>query len=148
MKIETELLVLTREHHSSLVLANKAINVARSKDEAKITSLSVQISQSFEASFAPHFKTEEAFIFKPLIASDADCQDTCLHLIQEHQALNRLAADLADHPEELLSFGELLKQHTRTEDRTLFSNIKYLSVSQRQQLAQASEQHKPLERFF
>ncbi len=144
MKISPELLILTREHHISLSLGNKAVNTAKSKNNADIEDLCLQISKTFRESFHMHFETEESTIFAPLKGKSSEIDALCERLIKEHQQLYQLAEGLVEHPHHLAEFGELLKTHSRIEDRELFPHIDLLSTSERQAVLKASEKHLPV----
>ncbi|NOY16352.1 MAG: hemerythrin domain-containing protein [Gammaproteobacteria bacterium] len=148
MKIEKELLILAREHHVSLVLANRVINTVASKNQAEISALCLNINKYFAESFKDHFETEETLILYPLMSIDKNSEDICKRLIKEHNDLIYLSSSLADKPELLLEFGQLLRQHTRAEDREIFPNITALSRKQLQAIAESSEKHKRIEEFF
>ncbi len=60
---------------------------------------------------------------------DDNSEDICKRLMKEHKYLIYLSSSLADKPELLFEFGQLLKLHTRTEDRELFPNINTLSIN-------------------
>ncbi|WP_340689628.1 DUF2201 family putative metallopeptidase [Candidatus Ruthia endofausta] len=64
-------------------------------------------------------------------------------MIDEHQRLYKLAKDLPNHPEYLLSFGGLLKSHSRLEDRQLFLKIE-LSDSEKFAIIKSSLYHTPM----
>jgi len=126
MKIAPELIALAREHHQSLVLASRAIRLAKSGDELAIKDLCLTIHQTFKDNFSEHFSTEEETVFKPMMLEDEQFTDMCECLMAEHIALFQLADDLLREPDNLLAFGELLKKHTRMEDRQLFPHFSIL----------------------
>lgn len=68
----------------------------------------------------------------------------CNQLIDEHQQLYQLAQDLPNHPEYLLTFGSLLKSHSRLEDRQLFPKIDLLSDSEKLAIIKSSSCHTPM----
>ncbi|MDC9714792.1 MAG: hemerythrin domain-containing protein [Gammaproteobacteria bacterium] len=115
MKIPKQLIALTKEHHLSLSLANKAINAKKLGNEVAICQ---QIAENFEQDFLSHFNFEEQYIL-PLLTQNN--QPDCQRIISEHRQLLRLAKDI--NTDNLLKFGELLKTHTRFEDRVLFKQI-------------------------
>ncbi len=141
MKVADELLVLAKEHHISLALGNKAVNVAKSGSLTEIDALCLQISTTFRASFQTHFETEEKAIFTPLKGKSAELDALCTRLINEHQKLYQLAQALVEKPDLLAEFGTLLKTHTRAEDRELFPNIALLTNGQRKNIKQLSAKH-------
>jgi len=141
MQVADELLILTREHHTALSLANKCINAVKSKDKVEIQALCLNISENFEMDFSEHFDTEEATIFAFLSEKTAKLAQLCSQLTLEHQALYKMAAGLVQNPESLEKFSKLLKSHARLENRELFPNIELLSLSQRQEILISSTKH-------
>ncbi len=63
MKRITQLQPLSKEHHQSLVLSQKAINTAQQGDEKQIAEFCQQIVQSYPGDWKIHFKIEEDSIF-------------------------------------------------------------------------------------
>ncbi|MBT3276564.1 hemerythrin domain-containing protein [Candidatus Thioglobus sp.] len=141
MKIASELLILTREHHTALSLGNKCVNSAKRNDQQEISELCLKISENFKMDFHEHFDTEESTIFVFLSDKSTELTQLCEQLTQEHQELYDLAENLPKNPQTLEKFGKLLKSHARTEDRQLFPNIELLSSSQRQAILDSSTQH-------
>ncbi|SMN13814.1 hypothetical protein BHECKSOX2_1005 [Bathymodiolus heckerae thiotrophic gill symbiont] len=115
MKIPKQLITLTKEHHLSLSLANKAINAKKLDNEMAICQ---QIAKNFKRDFLSHFSFEEQYIL-PLLKQNN--QQDCQRIINEHKQLLKLAKDI--NANNLLEFGALLKTHTRFEDRVLFKQI-------------------------
>lgn len=142
MKIATELLTLTREHHTSLSLANKCVNTVKSSDNKAIQALCLSISKSFKPDFFEHFETEETTIFKPLMNKTSSLSILCKQLISEHQQLYQMADNLPENPASLLEFGQLLKSHTRMEDKEVFPNINLLSENEKRVIVISSEKHR------
>ena len=141
MKIAGELLILTREHHSALSLANKCVNAVKAKNEVEIQILCEKISQNFKMDFSEHFETEESTIFAFLSEKSADLARLCDDLTLEHQQLYKIAGELLDQPDSLEKFGKLLKSHARLENRQLFPNIDLLSPKQRREILNSSAKH-------
>lgn len=141
MKPSVELLTLVKEHQLSLVLANKAINTAKSADKLAIQKLCNYIAAHFEQSFMVHFQTEERTIFTPLMHADSALIAVCKKLKNEHCELLSLAKILPKQPELLTGFGQMLQSHTRVEDRELFPHVAQLSPKQRQMIVSSSQQH-------
>ncbi|RUA04081.1 MAG: hypothetical protein DSY43_07145 [Gammaproteobacteria bacterium] len=144
MKIANELLTLTREHHISLSLGNKCVNTAKSNNNTEIKKLCTQVSKVFRKTFAEHFETEELTIFTPLKGKSDALLKLCNQLFDEHQQLYSLAESLHNHPERLLNFGNLLKSHSRLEDRELFPKINLLSDNEKLNILKSSLSHKPI----
>ena len=141
MIVAGELLILTREHHSALSLANKCVNAVKAKNEAEIQILCKKISENFEMDFSEHFNTEESTIFTFLREKSTDLAQLCDQLTLEHQQLYKIASELTNNPESLEKFGKLLKSHARLENRELFPNIDLLSPAQRREILNSSAKH-------
>ncbi len=137
MKRIEQLQPLSKEHHLSLLLAQKAIKTARSGDSDLITTLCQEIINDYDALWRVHFQIEEDSIFL-LIKNKAhnnldpktkknliDATQLCKQLSQEHLTMNHYYEQMKSKGNDNLAtlleqFGELLKEHTRTEERLLF----------------------------
>jgi hemerythrin-like domain-containing protein len=136
MKIIPEIKSLTREHHTSLTLANQCINTAKLKTAKEQNSLYDEISKTFESDFHNHFLIEETFIFQPLIEQDTPLKEVVLQLKSEHKILLNQSKNINNN-KDLIEFGTLLKEHTRLEDREVFPQLtQYLSTEQLQKIQQ------------
>ncbi len=137
MKRIAALQPLSREHHQSLLLAQKAIKTAASNDSQAIAQLCQAIVHDYEDTWQVHFKIEEDSIFTLIAqkqlgdnASQEDnerlmmCKNLCEQLQQEHAKMNAYYQQMKTGDKSigviLAAFGHLLKQHTRTEERQLF----------------------------
>ncbi len=125
MKIPKELISLTREHHQSLCMANKAINTSKSNDAKSIAALCEELCNSFETQLLAHFTFEEDVLL-PLLYEHYPHE--CERIKKEHKKLIILANNL--NADTLLEFGELLKTHTRFEDRELFTYMSQENLAQ------------------
>ena len=132
MKRIEQLHPLSKEHHQSLVLAQKAIKVNKSGDMNLISGLCQEIINDYPAVWKVHFQIEEDSIFQ-LFDLDSEVTNNtsrqkdrgitqlCEKLKQEHLTMNSYYEQMKSGDYTLLGkFGELLKQHTRTEERELF----------------------------
>lgn len=132
MKRINQLHPLSKEHHQSLVLAQKAIKASRSKNTDTISILCQKIINEYPDVWKVHFQIEEESIFQILLerynGTNTDSQQDekevvqlCKKLQQEHLTMNHYYEQMKAGNYTLLGkFGELLKQHTRTEERQLF----------------------------
>lgn len=105
MKIAPELVTLTREHHISLSLSNRCVNLAKIKDKTNINALCLAISHHFETTFKSHFETEEQTLFTPLKNKSGALNNLCEQLEKEHQQLLQMAKSLKTNPELLLGLA-------------------------------------------
>ena len=129
MKRIKQLHSLSQEHHLSLVLSMQSIKTAQSQDSEAIAILCTQIKSSFDERWEVHFQKEERTIFtiiqdhylEQITSAQAALVDT---LLEQHQQMRHIAKTInPSKPEELQAFGELLKTHTRLEERDLFPFI-------------------------
>ncbi len=133
MKIIPEIIGLAREHHQSLLLANKCINAEKSKQAEEIAGLCQQITETFSRDFLRHFDVEEQFVFNLL--NDTPLYSKVSQLKKEHKILLNLAKELQQKPSLLSEFGLLLKNHTRMEDREVFPFLtEFLTMQQLQDI--------------
>lgn len=117
MRRTQELIALTREHHSALVLARRAIVAARETSAAR--ALAAELAQIFARELEPHFQIEEQRLLQPL--RDAGESARAARTLDEHRQLRALAQVVAKgDAASLSSFGLLLEAHVRYEERELF----------------------------
>ncbi|CAC9592066.1 hypothetical protein [uncultured Gammaproteobacteria bacterium] len=141
MQVAGELLILTREHHTALSLANKCINTVKSENADEVSQLCLKISENFEMDYSEHFNTEESTIFAFLSIKTDELAQLCTQLTSEHQELYKMASELIEKPQLLEKFGKLLKSHARLENRELFPKIELLSATQRREILLSSANH-------
>lgn len=140
MKRIEQLQSLSREHHQSLILAQKAIKVSAEGESSAIAELCQDIVNEYNDVWRVHFQIEEESIFS-LFKNKAEGNDSetealqlCQQLYQEHQTLNDYYEQMKSSEFPLLGvllgkFGVLLKEHTRTEERQLFPLLEELLSS-------------------
>jgi hemerythrin superfamily protein len=104
MKRHPQLQPLSREHHHALVLARRATR-------GDLTAHDVR--RAFDEALAAHFATEEEWLLPALRALGAD--DLADRTQREHDAIRAAIAE-----EEVMTFGRLLADHVRFEERELF----------------------------
>ncbi len=121
MKRSKQLYPLSMEHHLSLSLGNKAVKAARSGDQDAIARLSQEIAEDFPERWETHFSNEEATVF-PLLENHTDGPiQLLMELRRQHDQMRAMARELAAGNTTILEdFGQLLKDHTRLEERELF----------------------------
>ena len=139
MKRIEQLQSLSREHHLSLVLANKAIKIAKLGDEAQMKVFCQQVGDEFEGRWQAHFRKEERTIFAVIedkyqhILTEIAPEDATLVTLlkQQHQQMRTLASNMQQGCiHQLAEFGLLLRDHTRLEERRLFPLISQLFNAQ------------------
>ena len=132
MKRIEQLQPLSREHHQSLLLAQKAIQVSKAGNTDLISELCQKIVNEYPDVWMVHFQIEEDSIFQlfdvhsndtgnKLRQNEEEVTNLCEQLKQEHLTMNAYYEQMKSGDYTVLEqFGELLKQHTRTEERQLF----------------------------
>jgi hemerythrin-like domain-containing protein len=124
MKRKEQLAPLSREHHQSLVLAKKCIDISRSNDMALITAQCKQIVQNFDEIWESHFMVEEQTLFTLAASYSKQLQCLCDDLAKQHQLLREMKQQMQQgNYNSLETFGIIPKTHTRTEERELFPQI-------------------------
>jgi len=121
MKRAEELTTLSREHHESLKLAKQCLDTLAKGDARRIEALCREIADSFDATWDRHFRNEEATIFDVTATLDGRIRELGEQLLAEHERMRELAKRMqAGDCSRLQEFGELLRDHTRLEERELF----------------------------
>jgi len=125
MKRIEQLQNLSREHHQSLTLAQKAIKTSESHNDVIISELCKEIVADYPDVWKIHFSIEEDSIFQLFSNSSSErhseIANLCHSLIQEHQTMNGYYEQMKRGNFSVLGeFGSLLKTHTRKEERQLF----------------------------
>ncbi len=147
MKRITQLQPLSKEHHQSLVLSQKAINTAQQGDEKQIAEFCQQIVQSYPGDWKIHFKIEEDSIFHVIQHLSADHNSEqkkilslCEQLEKEHRQMDAYYEQMKSGNYSVLGeFGALLKQHSCTEERELFPLLEeYLDTATLEKIYQTS----------
>jgi len=116
------LLSLSREHHSSLVIARAARQVAENGDNAACVTMMQRIEEHWQTVLYEHFAREEQLLRLAADAVDATSAD---RILAEHAELRSLACGPCelDLPARVQRFGELLAAHVRYEERVLFPQL-------------------------
>ena len=122
MKRHPDLQQLSSEHHRALVIAQRLINAcaAVGVDAGADAELLQQAKKFVADDMEPHFRWEEEALL-PALAAVGE-RELVAKTVDEHAELRALAARL-DEPLAQARFGELLKQHVRFEERTLFEAV-------------------------
>jgi len=121
MKRHPELISLSQEHHQSLRLAKQCLDTAASGDEEKCKALCDHILGIFDAEWDRHFRNEEKTIFDITATLQGKIRELGVQLVDEHEQMRAMAKDMQQGDcSKLAAFGELLKSHTRLEERELF----------------------------
>lgn len=116
------LLSLSREHHTSLVMARAARKAADSNDNDACLAAIAHIEAHWQTVLAPHFAQEEQLL--GLAAESLDAESVT-RILTEHAELRMLACGpcALEPAERLRRFGDLLAAHVRYEERVLFPQL-------------------------
>jgi hemerythrin-like domain-containing protein len=110
---------LSREHHTALTLAKACERAVQSHDAEQIAATCQRILKAFPAELEPHFQIEEQSLL-PLLNS-AGNKPLEQRTLEDHRQLRALLDDLQQNDDGALdSFGKLLMEHVRFEERELF----------------------------
>ncbi len=116
------LLSLSREHHSSLVMARAVRKAAESEDSAAYPAAVERIEAHWRMVLAAHFAQEEALVRLAEASLDAEA---VARFFAEHAELRELACGSCalESAARLRRFGDLLAAHVRFEERVLFPQL-------------------------
>lgn len=121
MKRIKQLHPISKEHHLSLNLGQKALQACRKGDPEEIEQLCQKIVYEYPTMWRVHFQIEEETIFEFFSDRTPEIKALCQQLLQEHQQFDSYYEQMkAGDYSVLEAFGTLLKEHTRTEERQLF----------------------------
>ncbi len=116
------LLLLSREHHHSLVIARDARRAADNGDAAVQAATIARVENHWRAVMAAHFEQEERLI---QMTEDTLDPASVARILSEHSELRRLAGgpcELAPAVR-LRRFADLASAHVRYEERVFFPQL-------------------------
>lgn len=122
MKRSPQLLQLSREHHTALVLAKRAQRLGKGQPAAVRLFVS-ELGEVFTSKLEPHFQVEEIALLSALreVGPAGKVTRMVERALVEHGALRELARRIDDGDfASLTDFGDLLEAHVRFEERELF----------------------------
>ncbi len=128
MKRAEQLQGLSREHHQSLVMAKRIFEVAENGSDDELLEAIEIVKDYYENELEIHFQHEERTIFAPIYKEYKEHVMLASGLLKEHGAMRMLIPQLTleNAKEDLSMFAEVLKNHTRVEERELFPIIEEL----------------------
>lgn len=119
MKRCPELLTLSREHHTALLLARRAQRAAQARATEAVHRLWREVDAYFHAELAPHFRIEEDVLLPAL--ERVGETDAALRVRAEHRDLRRLVDGRdGETSATLAAFADGLARHVRYEEREVF----------------------------
>ena len=116
MKRDPRLRSLSSDHHRALVMARKMEKAGNSGDVD--SDLLNEILTFYRDELSLHFSKEEEFLLLPLAKHGEN--EIVERTLREHAQIVALVPQL-DQKEALLQFAQLLKQHVRFEEQSLFA---------------------------
>ncbi|UJP05754.1 MAG: hemerythrin domain-containing protein [Nitrosomonas sp.] len=119
------LLLLSREHHSSLVVARAARQAAECNDAELHRTTIQRVEMHGQTVLNDHFVQEEILLQRVASVFSAA---VIARILEEHAILRELASQSCalEPVDRLRRFGELLAAHVRYEERELFPRIQEL----------------------
>lgn len=144
MRRSPQLLQLSREHHTALVLAKRAQRLAQGA-QAEAREFMSELPAVFAQELEPHFQVEEIALLSAL--REAQPADEVIPMVErtllEHADLRKLAQRIGEQDFSVLArFGELLSDHVRFEERELFNRAEALLSAE--DLARVEAAHQQL----
>lgn len=118
MRRVPELIALSHDHHSALVLARRCKQSALPAAKVLPAEAWRQVREAFPVHLELHFVIEERFLLPALeeIGESAIVE----RIRSDHAAMRTLAADAAAGTDAIARFGLLLEAHVRFEEREVF----------------------------
>jgi hemerythrin-like domain-containing protein len=116
------LLSLSREHHTSLVVAREARRAASTGDPAALSTAIKRIESHWAILLVRHFEVEERLL--ETVGSVLDAE-VAARIRAEHEELRGLGCNSCelDPMERLRRFSDLLGSHVRYEERIVFPQL-------------------------
>lgn len=121
IKRNKNLIALSRDHHEGLLVVWKI----RQGHRFVVTNERIAdfVVYAFDKHLEPHFKEEEELLFSQLKMDD----ELLVKATEHHVTLRKMVAELSSVEEptsaQLKAFANLLEEHIRFEERTLFPHI-------------------------
>jgi hypothetical protein len=106
--------------HQALVLAKACQRAANSGDLATLNLAYARLAYAMTHELEPHFKIEEMDLLPRLANGMHD--SLVSRTLKDHEQLRALAARQGDR-QAMRTFGDLLAEHVRFEERELFSAL-------------------------
>lgn len=116
------MLSLSREHHTSLVMARDARRAAANDDAAVLSAAIGRMEAHWHTLMAAHFEQEERLI---RTAEETLDPEPVARILAEHAELRMLAGGPCElePAARLRRFADLVKAHVRYEERTFFPQL-------------------------
>jgi hemerythrin superfamily protein len=126
VKRDSTLVCLSREHHDGLVLSLRIARELPVGDDARVDSLYSDLLEFWEQSLLRHFRAESECLLARLVRHVNLDDELITRLQSDHLRMAALITDMKDtgdssvHRDRISRFGEILREHIRWEEETLF----------------------------
>ena len=142
MKRHQELINLSREHHQSLRLAKKCMDIATAGKAENCQAQCEEIVSIFDQEWDRHFRNEETTIFSITAGMAGSIHELGEQLAIQHDRMREMARLMGKGKTDcglLEDFGVLLRDHTRLEEREFFPLVEQqFSAEQMKQIGNRS----------
>ena len=125
MKRAAQLLHISKEHHDSIVMAERILDVVENGSDDELLAEIEKVKSYYDDHLEIHFQHEERTIFAPIYKEYKEHVPLAMPLLKEHGAIRMLVPQLAleNAKDGLAMFAETLLSHTRIEELELFPII-------------------------
>ncbi|GEO12166.1 hemerythrin domain-containing protein [Segetibacter aerophilus] len=121
IKRSQNLVPLSKDHHEGLLVVWKIRQGVRNAVAGK--RIADFVLHAFTTHLAPHFREEEELLFSKVDSAD----ELCVKALEQHAAIKQMVSELPVESEGLINkleaFANLLEEHIRFEERTLFFHL-------------------------
>ncbi|MCK5725790.1 MAG: hemerythrin domain-containing protein [Thiotrichaceae bacterium] len=116
---------LSREHHVSLVMSSRIMKLVKEGSSEEITAKVIEVQQYYNDELELHFQHEEQTLFSTIFKNYPELRTLSTQLLKEHGEIRVLCQSMTAESaiNDLTRFAELLKSHTRIEERELFPQV-------------------------
>jgi hemerythrin-like domain-containing protein len=128
----TQLQKLYREHEDALAFADRVTRLAAEGTEQSLADGIGLIRDYYQSEMEAHLQQEEQTLFAPLLQYDRENLTLCMRLGKEHGRLRTIVANLRPETarQDLLAFGEVLREHTLAEEQLLLPLVESLFTTE------------------
>jgi hemerythrin-like domain-containing protein len=118
LKRREELQALSEDHHNALVIALRCRRLAAGNFDVDRAKFWASVLEFYALQIVPHFEVEETYLLPALRALGET--EMAERILDEHERLRAMISDAVPDDAALDSFGQLLDDHIRYEERIVF----------------------------
>jgi hypothetical protein len=132
MRRSPALVRLSWDHHHGLVMARRIRRELPTASDAEVDALYADLVRFWAAGLLPHFRAEGECLLARLVRHVDLADERIQRTARDHLAIQALivrmrdTADRDDRRQALAALGELLREHIRWEEATLFEAAQVL----------------------